>query len=88
LVTAETASGDVIEKMDGQTIGWMWVWPVLVVAGLLIIGYAVSRLARNGRGSARGGSDSGSVARRILDERYARGEIDEQEYQHRWRVLR
>ncbi|MFF0133055.1 SHOCT domain-containing protein [Streptomyces mirabilis] len=77
-----------IAKMDGQAIGWMWVWPVLVVAGLLIIGYAVLRLPRSGRGSARGGSGSGSVARRILDECYARGEIDEQEYQHRWRVLR
>ncbi|MFB8128723.1 hypothetical protein [Streptomyces mirabilis] len=66
-----------IAKMDGQAIGWMWVWPVLVVAGLLTIGDAVLRLARNGRGSACGGS--GSVARRILDE---------QEYQHRWRVLR
>lgn len=73
--------------MDGQAIGWMWVWPVLVVAGLLIIGYAVLRLARNGRGTAHG-SGSGSVARRILDERYARGEIDKREYQHRWRVLR
>ncbi|MFE0510710.1 SHOCT domain-containing protein [Streptomyces sp. NPDC058964] len=77
-----------IAKMDGQAIGWMWVWPMLVVAGLLIIGYAVLRLARSGRGSSRGGSDSGSVARRILDGRYARGEIDEQEYQHRRRALR
>ncbi|MCK8434662.1 SHOCT domain-containing protein [Streptomyces sp. D2-8] len=73
--------------MDGQAIGWMRVWPVPVVAGLLLIGYAVLRPARNGRGTAHG-SGSDSVARRLLDERCARGEIDKREYQDRWRALR
>jgi putative membrane protein len=69
--------------MGGWTMGWMWVWPVLVVVGLAIIGYVVVRLAQGRQMS--GGSDprSGSAARRILDERYARGEIDEEEYRRR-----
>jgi putative membrane protein len=61
---------------------------VLVVAGLLILGYVVVRLAQGGQGSSLTGSGPyGSSARRILDERYARGEIDEQEYRQRRNVL-
>jgi len=37
--------------------------------------------------SVRAGSKESNNARRILDERYARGEIDEQEYEKRKRVL-
>jgi hypothetical protein len=25
--------------MGGATVGWMWAWPVLVVAGLLTLAY-------------------------------------------------
>jgi putative membrane protein len=65
--------------------GWLWVWPVLVVVGLLILAYLGLLLVRGRLGSSRGGSESGSgsSARRILDERYARGEIDEEEYRRR-----
>jgi len=74
--------------MMGATAGWMWVWPVLIVAGLLVIGYVVVRLAQSGRGAPPTGSGpSGSAARRILDERYARGEIDDEEYQRRRDLL-
>lgn len=70
--------------MNGSTMGWMWVWPVLVVAGLLIIGYVVLRLVQGGRlPTPNGGDPAGSAARRILDERFARGEIDEDEYLRR-----
>ena len=37
--------------------------------------------------SVRTGSNESNRARRILDERYARGEIDEEEYEKRKRVL-
>ena len=37
--------------------------------------------------SVRAGSKETNNARRILDERYARGEIDEEEYEKRKRVL-
>ncbi|MGW7365347.1 SHOCT domain-containing protein [Streptomyces sp. NPDC054841] len=76
-----------IAVMAGQAIGWMWVWPALVVVGLLIIGYAAVNLVRGGRKPAQIGDGAGSAARRILDERYARGEIDEREYRQRRSLL-
>jgi len=72
----------------GTTMGWMWVWPVLIVVGLLVIGYVGVRLAQSRQASGLTGSDrSSSAARRILDERYARGEIDDEEYRRRSEVL-
>jgi putative membrane protein len=70
-------------------MGWMWVWPVLIVVGLLILGYVAVRLAQGRQGASPTGSDpaAGSVVRRILDERYARGEIDDEEYQRRRDLL-
>jgi putative membrane protein len=74
--------------MIGPTMGWMWVWPVLIVVGLLVIGYVGVRLAQGRQSTSPTGSDpSGSAARRILDERYARGEIDDEEYQRRRDLL-
>jgi putative membrane protein len=66
--------------MCGWGYGWMWVWPVFVVAGLVFLVYGVVRLAQS-RSPAPGGP--GSSAQRILDERLARGEIDEDEYRRR-----
>ena len=74
--------------MMGAAMGWMWVWPVLIVVGLLILGYLGVRLVQGRQASSPAGSDpSGSAARRILDERYARGEIDEEEYRRRRDML-
>ncbi|MDQ4092988.1 MAG: SHOCT domain-containing protein [Actinomycetota bacterium] len=67
--------------MDGpMMMGWFWIWPVLVLIGLLLLGYVAYRLAQ-GRGTS-SPADSSS-ARHILDERYARGEIDDEEYRRR-----
>ncbi|MEJ1107415.1 MULTISPECIES: SHOCT domain-containing protein [unclassified Kribbella] len=71
--------------MGGVTMGWMWVWPALSAAGLLILGYLAVRLVQSKRLSGPAGSDS--AARRILDTRYARGEIDADEYQRRKGLL-
>lgn len=68
--------------MDGSMMGFFWVWPLLVLVGLVLLGYLVFRLVRGG-GTAAGSSSGDSSARRILDERYARGDIDEQEYRRR-----
>ncbi|WP_231921216.1 SHOCT domain-containing protein [Micromonospora auratinigra] len=56
----------------------MWIWSLLglvVLAGLV---WLVFRLTEGGRAGF-----APSAARRILDERYARGEIDEEEYRRR-----
>jgi putative membrane protein len=61
--------------------GWWVVWPLLVLIGVLLLGYLVFRLVADRSG---GQPSSGvSSARRILDERYARGEIDDEEYRRR-----
>jgi putative membrane protein len=74
--------------MGGWTIGGMWVWPVLIVAGLLLVGYVTIRLPRGGQLPPPTESDStGSAARRVLDERYARGEIDADDYMRRRDLL-
>ncbi|MFI7425943.1 SHOCT domain-containing protein [Micromonospora sp. NPDC049836] len=56
----------------------MWIWSLLglVVLGALVwLGFRLTDPAGAARASA--------AARRILDERYARGEIDEEEYRRR-----
>jgi len=69
--------------MDGSMMGWFWIWPVLVLIGVALLGYLAYRLAQNrGFGSGAGAATGSSSARRILDERYARGEINE-EYRKR-----
>lgn len=70
---------------DGPMMGWMWVWPLLVVAGLALLGYLAVRLAAGGWPTGR--TPVQGSARAILDERYARGEIDEEEYRRRRGVL-
>jgi putative membrane protein len=74
--------------MMDETMGWMWIWPLLVLVGLLIIAYVVLRMAQGTRQPTSTETDSsGSTARRILDERFARGEIDEDEYRRRRGLL-
>jgi len=60
-------------------MGWFWAWPVLVLIGLVLLGYLAYRLVRGG-GS---GSAGPASAREILDARYARGAIDDEEYRQR-----
>jgi putative membrane protein len=79
----------------GWGMGWGWLFFLLLLAGVVLLVVAVVRLlSGEGRGSKRGpGGTHGPAhgvdrAREILDERYARGEIDAAEYQERLRVLR
>lgn len=68
----------------GDMYGWSWWWmlvPTLFWAALVVLAaWAVARVLGNGR---RGPSD----ALDILERRYARGDIDRDEYERRRRDL-
>lgn len=74
------------------TGGWMF-FGVLMMLGLVLL--VVVAVWAIGGGVRRGGAEeptrsqghSESQARRLLDERYARGELTTEEYQERLRVL-
>jgi putative membrane protein len=71
--------------MDGWGMGgWGWLWGALLLIGIIVlIVLAVLVLTR---GTTSGGGRR-SRAREILDERYARGELDTEEYHERLREL-
>ncbi|OAE01102.1 SHOCT domain-containing protein [Arthrobacter sp. OY3WO11] len=80
----------------GTNMGWMmWLWGVLLLVGIALLVLAAVRLSGTGRTSERHpeprgrlGPDAGRTrAQQILDERFARGEIAEEEYRARLRVL-
>lgn len=73
---------------NGNWNGWAWLAMFASMAlfwGLVI--YGVFALARSTRAPSPGGRH-GSDPEEILRERFARGEINEQECQERLRVLR
>ena len=72
--------------MDGWGPGgWTWLWVSLLVIGVvLLVVLGVLALTRGSSG-ARG--ERHDRAREILTERYARGEIDTEEYHERLREL-
>lgn len=74
--------------------GWMWVWgAALVVGALALVGgliWAIVATAARTRAAAgpTPPQPTGSTpARRILDERYARGDLDTEEYRERLQTL-
>ncbi|GAB3033813.1 hypothetical protein GCM10027052_09050 [Parafrigoribacterium mesophilum] len=67
-------------------MAWMWPWMLIgallslaVVAALVVL---IVWIARGGRFNAQFPAGAGN-ARQILDERYARGDIDEDDYRKR-----
>ena len=65
---------------------WMVVW-LLLLAALVVAAVIVLRVLW-GRGSGSGGPRTrADQALRILEERYARGEIDREEFEERRRTL-
>ncbi len=58
--------------------GFQWIWMVVFWAAVIgLIGFAVTRLAPAGPDRTR------RSAHDLLDERYARGELDDDEYRRR-----
>jgi putative membrane protein len=72
--------------------GWNWAFmsvSMVIFWGLLIIGIMLLVRYFGASGPARAGSPtSRATAEELLAERFARGEIDEQEYRQRLDVLR
>ena len=66
-------------------MGWGWLFLALLVVGVVLLVVALVR-GRSGQGDAPR-STGPSRAREVLDERYARGEIDGAEYQDRVQQL-
>lgn len=80
-----------------------WVWTTLLITGLALLAYTLARVLAGGLVHGPTGAGvpgrsrrdrtedtapaDGSSARRILDERYAAGELSTQEYEHRRAVL-
>lgn len=75
---------------DGMS-GWMWMWgAALLVGGLVVItGLVWAIMMTTTRRASAPVMTPGSTppARQILDERYARGELDTQEYRERVQAL-
>jgi putative membrane protein len=65
--------------------GWggMWLGPLFMIIPLVLLIVAVVALVRWMGGGGGNGGGRVRTARDILDERYARGEIDREEYQRR-----
>ena len=64
---------------------WMALWMLLIWAGLiLLVVWGVRAVSGEGRGAGRPGR---SNALQILEERFARGEIDRDEFEERRSVL-
>jgi putative membrane protein len=70
--------------------GWGWIFMSLSTLAFLaliaLVVWAVLRTSNSGNSGGRS-VPGGESAREILAQRYARGEIDDQEYQQRLRIL-
>ena len=81
--------------MWGDGMGWMWLFWLLLIGGTVVLVFVLVKAFTSGSG---GGTWQGGTAlpttgagprrsREILQERYARGEINTEEYRERLRTL-
>lgn len=66
---------------------WMLILAALAVAGLIALILVIIKLARGNSAPTAGSQYGSDTARRILDERYAKGEVDHDEYRKRRETL-
>ena len=81
----------------GHNSGWMWVFGVLMIFLIVLVGATLWTVMKTRHHARATGDVSGDFAlatsagrmkvRQILDERYARGELNSDEYAERLRVL-
>ena len=65
--------------------GWMWLWGTLMMLAFVVaVAIVVWALVRSTQPRAQPGSER---ARDVLAERYARGEIDSDEYRERLETI-
>lgn len=75
-------------RHGGGGAAWGWVFVLLVVAGTVAVALALlALLDRPSRGRESVADDGRARARQILDERFARGEIEFEDYRQRVRQL-
>ena len=70
--------------MYGYGMGLFWIWPLLLLVGIAVLAWGVIRATSSTRAVQ---PSKTARAREILQERFARGEITEQELRERIRVL-
>lgn len=79
------------QMMHGWGMGWgwggMWLAPLFMIAGLALLVAVIVLLVRWLGGGSFGVGSSPRTPREILDERFAKGEIDREEYENRRKVL-
>lgn len=86
----------VLSMMGGAGgMGWGFIWPVILLMGLGALTWGLTRASRSSSGQAPGLTPPPTAgqppqrdrAQEILRERYARGEISEEEFHTRMRAL-
>lgn len=66
-------------------MGGGWLWSFLQIALVILIIFVIYKLVTGNRRSSP--SDAADEALKILDSRYAKGEIDEEEYNRKKRAI-
>ena len=83
ITTIATAATTVADRWDGDRPDYWFIFPImwfLIIAGGIVAAVVISRRNRNAAGPRAGET--------VLAQRYAAGEIDEEEYTARLAVLR
>jgi putative membrane protein len=77
-----------MDMQMGPMAGWVWMLVWLVFLVVLVVGFVLVVRAltdRSGGGTGAGGSTISAM--QILEERFARGDIDKEEFEERRRTL-